>query len=540
MAEGFTAPSEPVCGVCDRPCHVPVMLSCWHPFCLGCVERVWCQNPGLDHGCPVCKKVPISLDTPGEAFSEVLCDFCLGERLSAAKTCLTCLASLCEAHLQPHLSGEAFRGHHLAPPRCDLSASSCADHVKPLEMFCKDCKLCVCNVCPILGQHQGHRITMLEHEATEKRNQLKICLNRLSCKNKQENANINNIQKAAEELKVRAKESASWLSACFAEVRLMLDEEERAAKTMVEEEMTAALEAYEEQMQACRQRVQTTDDFAGNVQRMHKKDDAVQLLRDFIVAEKDMQTHQQPAEHIHLVPMKFDHIQSYVSSFHAAIKTILKKPIENRVQNGDMSKPDAKQVHTLMHKTKSWGDKLLFLRYACSPILDLDTAHPQLRISESGETVSKAWLKRSCPNGPQRFDRLLQVMGRESYFSGRRYWELDLRLAGQGWWVGVAYRSLGRKGDSEASRLGCNKVSWCLKRYDLEYWAFHNGTRIPVRLEEDPERLGVYLDYEAGILSFYDVLAGMRHLYTFQAKFAEPLYPAVRMWEGAISLCKLT
>ncbi|KAG5849488.1 hypothetical protein ANANG_G00110990 [Anguilla anguilla] len=541
MAEGFTAPREPTCGVCCSPCRVPVMLSCWHPFCLGCIERVWCQNPGLDHGCPVCLKVPFSQDEPeGHALSEVLCDFCLGERLPATKTCLTCLASLCEAHLQPHLSGDAFRGHHLVPPSCDLSASCCGDHAKPLEMFCKDCRLCVCNVCPILGRHQGHRISVLQHEAADKRNLLKVCLNRLSCKNKQENANISNIQKAAEELRAVAEETTTWLSTSFSEMRLLLDEEERAAKAMVEEEAKAALEVYEDQVQECRQRGDATDAFAREVNRMYKQDDGVQLLRDFIAAEKDLQTHQQPADHIHPIPMKFDHVQGYISSFHKALKTVMRKPIEHRVRNGLTSRPDAKQVQTLMHRTKSTGDKLLFLRYACSPILDPDTLHPQLRLSASGESVSKAWLKRSCPDGPQRFDRLLQVLGRESYFSGRRYWEVDLRQAPLGWWVGVAYRSLCRKGDSEASRLGWNKASWCLKRYDLEYWAFHNGTRVHVLLEDDPERLGVFLDYEAGTLSFYDALFGMRHLYTFQAKFTEPLYPAFRLWEGPITLCKLT
>ncbi|KAJ8272013.1 hypothetical protein COCON_G00108720 [Conger conger] len=539
-AEGFSVRSEPLCGVCRGPCHIPVMLSCWHPFCLGCIERVWAQTPGLDHGCPVCLNVPLSQDGPGGALPEVLCDFCLGPRLPASRTCLTCLASLCEAHLQPHLSGEAFRGHHLAPPSCDLSGRCCPDHAKPLEMFCQECRVCVCNVCPILGRHQGHRISVLEHEAAAKRNLLKICLNRLSCKNKQENANINNIQKAAEELKALAGESASWLSARFSEMRLLLDEEERAAKAMVEEEMRAALEVYEGQVLACRQRAEATDAFAHDVNRMYKQDDGVQLLRDFIAAEKDLQSHQQPADHIHPVPIKFDHMQSYVSTFHKALKTILRKPIENRVKNGLMSRPDAKQVQTLMHRTKSLGDKLLFLRYACSPILDVDTLHPRLRLSETGVTVSKAWLKRSYPDGPQRFDRLLQVLGRESYFSGRRYWEVDLRQAEKGWWVGVAYRSLGRKGDSEVSRLGCNKASWCLKRYDLEYWAFHNGSRTHILLEEDPERLGVFLDYEAGTLSFYDALSGMRHLYTFQAKFTEPLYPAFRLWEGPISLCRLT
>ncbi|XP_016078253.1 PREDICTED: tripartite motif-containing protein 14, partial [Miniopterus natalensis] len=86
---------------------------------------------------------------------------------------------------------------------------------------------------------------------------------------------------------------------------------------------------------------------------------------------------------------------------------------------------------------------------------------------------------------------------------------------------------------------GCNRQSWCLKRYDLEYWAFHDSQRSRLLPRGDPDRLGVFLDYEAGVLAFYDVSDGMRHLHTFRAAFQEPLYPALRLWEGAISIPRL-
>ncbi|XP_066576340.1 tripartite motif-containing protein 14 [Amia ocellicauda] len=544
MAEGFS-PSEPICSVCQGVSKVPVMLSCWHPFCLACIERVWCQNPSIDHGCPVCLKLPVSYcpaKNPGMPHCPVgvLCDFCLGEKLPALKTCLTCMASFCEDHLRPHLTGETFRSHRLAKPSDDLSGSCCLDHGKPLEMFCRDCKLCVCNVCPILGCHQGHRINIVEQEALEKRNLLKVCLNRMNCKNKQESANVKQTQKAVDDLKALTGESMAWLSQRFTELRLLLDEEERRAKGFVEEQTQAALLIYDEQVRACRERMEVTDGFAQTVQEIYKHDDSVQLLKDFTAAEKEMQIQQQPADQIHPVPLTFDTMHTYVTSFQKALETVLKKPIENRIKNGVTNGPDAKQVQSLMHKTKSAGDKSAFLKYARSPILDPDTLNPRLRLSESRETVSCGWLRKSYPDGPLRFNRLWQVLGRECYFAGRHYWEVDMQRAGKGWWVGAAYRSMSRKGDTEASRLGWNRASWCLKRYDLEYWAFHNGTRTPVLLEEDPERLGVFLDYEAGILSFFDALSGMRRLYTFQAKFTEPVYPAFRLWEGALSFCKLT
>lgn len=165
--------------------------------------------------------------------------------------------------------------------------------------------------------------------------------------------------------------------------------------------------------------------------------------------------------------------------------------------------------------------------------------HARLRLSADHLTVRCALLGRLGHTPALRFDALWQVLGRDCFAAGRHYWEVDVQEAGSGWWVGAAYASLRRKGDSAAARLGCNRQSWCLKRYDLEYWAFHDSQRSRLRPRHDPDRLGVFLDYEAGVLSFYDVSGGMKHLHTFRAAFQEPLYPALRLWEGAISIPRL-
>lgn len=176
---------------------------------------------------------------------------------------------------------------------------------------------------------------------------------------------------------------------------------------------------------------------------------------------------------------------------------------------------------------------------ARTPTLDPDTMHARLRLSTDGLTVRCSLLGRLGPRPASRFDSLRQVLGRDGFAAGRHYWEVDVQEAGVGWWVGAAYPSLRRRGTSTAARLGCNRESWCVKRYDMEYWAFHDCQRSRLRLRRDPHRLGVFLDYEAGILAFYDVAGGMSHLHTFYAAFQEPLYPALRLWEGSISIPRL-
>lgn len=175
---------------------------------------------------------------------------------------------------------------------------------------------------------------------------------------------------------------------------------------------------------------------------------------------------------------------------------------------------------------------------ARSPTWEYDSIHPGLKLSDDHLAVSCNWRRIFYPCCPQRFDKLWQVLSRDAFLSGSHYWEVDLLHAGAGWWIGTAYPSIGRKGDSEACQLGWNRASLCLKKFDLEYWAFHKGERIPILIEDDPDCIGIFLDYEAGILSFYSVTDGMAHLHTFRRQFTEPVYPALR--EGFIGVCKLT
>uniref|UniRef100_A0A803JMJ2 Tripartite motif-containing 14 n=1 Tax=Xenopus tropicalis TaxID=8364 RepID=A0A803JMJ2_XENTR len=265
------------------------------------------------------------------------------------------------------------------------------------------------------------------------------------------------------------------------------------------------------------------------------------LEKEYTSAEKDMQRHMCPAEQLHPVPVTYEHIENYFSSFVEAYKSFFKKPLAKRLKNNVFSSlsVNSSENPRTMIKTKSFEDRSLFLKHARCPTLDPDTMHPRLRLLEDRLTVYCAWIGRFNSGHPQRFDKLLQVMSRDCFRSGSHYWEIDLLQAGQGWWIGVTYPSIQRKGDTEFSRLGWNSGSWCIKRYAHEYWAFHKGERTPILLQFPPERVGVFLDYEAGVLSFFDVTSGMRLLHTFRCRFTEPVYPALRLWDGTITMSRL-
>ncbi|KAM6951494.1 E3 ubiquitin-protein ligase TRIM65-like [Aplochiton taeniatus] len=175
---------------------------------------------------------------------------------------------------------------------------------------------------------------------------------------------------------------------------------------------------------------------------------------------------------------------------------------------------------------------------ACALTLDGSTAHRQLSLSEGNRKVTQSLAHVSTDSGPsrpERFQDCEQVLCCEA-LCGRCYWEADWSGIWAG--IGVAYRGISRAGEDDSSGLGCNGLSWSLDVSKDRYSALHKGTRTAVRVPASrSHKVGVYLDWSAGTLSFYSVsFDTMVHLHTFHATFTEPLYPGFRV-EYSVSLC---
>lgn len=152
-------------------------------------------------------------------------------------------------------------------------------------------------------------------------------------------------------------------------------------------------------------------------------------------------------------------------------------------------------------------------------ILDPGTAQKNLVVSEDGRQVKYEDRKSNHSEGPKRFSPALFVLGREGLVSGRHYWEVDTGRK-TAWTLGVASASARRKGEIKLSPEG---GYWCLWLKNGEVKALAS-CRLPLMLQSPPAKLGIFLDYEEGQISFYDVKARL-HLYTFSDTFTQSLYP---------------
>ncbi|XP_039608494.1 tripartite motif-containing protein 16-like [Polypterus senegalus] len=163
-----------------------------------------------------------------------------------------------------------------------------------------------------------------------------------------------------------------------------------------------------------------------------------------------------------------------------------------------------------------------FLQYFCPITLDINTAHRELRLSEGNKKVRYEETWSEYPDHPDRFDHWTQVLCREALTGTRCYWEVTCR--GYFMEIGVAYKGLSRKGEGDDCSLGCNNKSWCLRWSHSQYFVFHNNKWTAISAPYSP-RIGVYLDWPAGSLSFYSVSHTMTLLHRFNTSFTEPLYP---------------
>ncbi|XP_076875292.1 NLR family CARD domain-containing protein 3-like isoform X2 [Brachyhypopomus gauderio] len=164
-------------------------------------------------------------------------------------------------------------------------------------------------------------------------------------------------------------------------------------------------------------------------------------------------------------------------------------------------------------------------KYACELTLDPNTAHTRLSLSEGNRKVTCVNEHQTYFYHRERFDHYTQVMCRES-LTGRCYWEVE--WSGDHVNIAVTYKGISRKGNSDDCGFGYNIKSWMLRYSDYCYSVYHNNncTRISVR-PSSSNRVGVYLDWPAGTLSFYSVSSHkhtLTHLHTFHSTFTEPLY----------------
>ncbi|XP_065742067.1 butyrophilin subfamily 2 member A2-like [Phocoena phocoena] len=186
-----------------------------------------------------------------------------------------------------------------------------------------------------------------------------------------------------------------------------------------------------------------------------------------------------------------------------------------------VEKEKERLIKEQLHEELRWRRSLL---HAADVVLDPDTAHPELFLSEDRRSVRRGPSRQSLPDNPERFDCQPCVLGLENYSSGRHYWEVEVENV-MVWAVGVCRDSVKRKGEA---LLVPQNGFWTLEMFENKYRVLSSPKKI-LPLKERLRRVGIFLDYEAGDVSFYN-MRDRSHIYTCpRSPFSGPLRPLFRL-----------
>uniref|UniRef100_A0A8C6TBW8 Uncharacterized protein n=1 Tax=Neogobius melanostomus TaxID=47308 RepID=A0A8C6TBW8_9GOBI len=437
--------------------------------------------------------------TQSSSEEQFLCSICLevfSEPVStpcghnfAVKSCLVCLSSFCESHLQPHLSAPRLKRHQLMEPVDDLEDRMCPTHQRPLELFCGTDKSCVCTMCVPL-EHKKHELLSLE-EAFE---QEKVSLQQTVAEN----------QRLVEQRRLKVQEITAALE---------LSEREAQRET---QQMVKVFSDIMESVQRCLDH--HTKVMEQSLSKHKERAQALiqQLQQEMCELEKSSTEAQQLS--LSADPLHF--LQRCPALPPAGLKDWSSVSFEPQTCKGSATHALSELETSLSQKFNKVFTQLppkdqlrRVQQFAVDVTLDPDTANPALVLEHSKE--------RQNQNGvlaTKRFTKYAMVLGKQSFSSGRFYFEVQVK-GKTDWALGVARESVNRKGEI---KLSPKDGFWTIAlRNRDEYIAC--GVRLSP--QRPPQKVGVFVDYGAGLVSFYDVDSADL-LYSFtNCSFREKLFP---------------
>ncbi|XP_078137950.1 E3 ubiquitin-protein ligase TRIM39 [Centroberyx gerrardi] len=423
-------------------------------------------------------------------WEEVLCDVCLGEdRPKAVKSCLVCLTSYCEEHLKSHTA--RFTKHKLMEPVANMEDRMCPKHERLLELFCKKDQTCVCVLCTETD-HRAHYTVPVEREWTEKKAQLKrteIDVQQM----------IQDRLKKVEEIKHSVELNKASAQKEIADSMQVFSELVRSIQR-TQAELVLAIEEKQRQTERCAEGLIT-----------ELEQEITELKRRNTDLENVART-----DHIHF-------LQSFPAlSTPPSVKDWSGTNVPTDMCVGITRRAVSKLQATLNEMINKLAESEIkkILKYTADLTLDPDTANPWLQLSQDRRQVRHLGAWQDLPDNPDRFDTVVIVLGHEGFTSGRHYWEVQVGDKDD-WYLGVARSSVNRKGRISVSTA---QGYWALAMKKGQEYRVSTSPPLLLTLDNKPKRVGVYVDYEEGQVSFYDVRA-RTHIYTFKDRFMEKILP---------------
>uniref|UniRef100_A0A8C5PWW0 Uncharacterized protein n=1 Tax=Leptobrachium leishanense TaxID=445787 RepID=A0A8C5PWW0_9ANUR len=489
------------CSICLNIYTDPVNLKCGHNFCKLCIgNELDKQKESGIYSCPECRAE-------------------YRERPKLHKNTALCnIADRCRSTQQP----ENVIG---------ITCTYCVHEI--LKYYCTKDSICICVSCSLAGEHHGHKVETVNEAHEKKKQRLRNAMDEQKTQREEAERQVQELTKHEKKVREKADSMKKKVADLIMDTRKQLEALEKKVLleiSMQEEQVSLRISDLIQQLEKKKSELSKE---MGDIEELQNMTDPLAVLQaqeSFSVgcgdALKEGQRH-----------------NLNVNRISKNLQTGLSGIINGLKRNQDIIK-----------NTKT----LLDINTSPDILLDVDTASNEVTVSSDLKTVSWTQQSQNRPETPERIRFSPQVLSTRSFTSGRHYWEVE--TSGDGWIIGMAYPSIDRKGGQSYSNynagnpqyfrghnfagiqpsqtygiqtyMGDNK-SWRLRLYNKVYSVMWGERVTQLNCRQTLQRIGIYLDFEAGQLSFYELSEPLTHIHTFTARFTEPLHVAICVWGNA-------
>ncbi|XP_054476047.1 E3 ubiquitin-protein ligase TRIM21-like [Anoplopoma fimbria] len=509
-----------LCSICLDVFTDPVTIPCGHNFCKTCITQHWDVN--VQCQCPNCNKVfntrpDLQINTfisemaaqfrqsaqqkarnssseqqaakPGE----VPCYVCTGTKLKAMKSCLVCLDSYCETHLEPHLTRSGLKRHQLIDPMENLEGRMCTEHDKLMELFCKTDQMCVCMLCTV-SDHKTHDVVSLKKEYEGKKAKLETTETEIQQMIQKRRLKIQEFKHSVELSEEDADREIADGVQVFTALKESVERSQAELIDTIKEKQRKTEKQAEGFIKELEQEICELKKRSTEVEQLSRSEDHLHLLQSFTSLKAAPPTKDWTG--VRVSPPSYEGtVVRVVNQLEETLSKQMKKLFEAELKRVQQSAVDV--------------------------TLDPDTAHPTLILFDDGKQVKHGDVRKNLPDNPKRFDPSAIVLAKQSFSSGRFYYEVQVKGKTE-WTLGVARESINRKARITLSPQDGYWTIWL--RNENKYKACADPV-VSLSLKSQPEKVGVFVDYEEDLVSFHDVDAAAL-IYSFTGCcFTEKLYP---------------
>ncbi|XP_062904082.1 zinc-binding protein A33-like [Mobula hypostoma] len=448
--------------------------------------------------CPVCLDIftdPVSLEC-GHNFCRDCIKRCWEKDAKIA--CPECREQFKEIVFKANraLSRLADKARELnLNPSAQESKLHCEEHEEELKLFCETDKKLLCLICRDAREHKFHNFMPIKEAVEFYKEQVKSSLTSLTARKSVILRKEQQQEQQISEIRDQSRSLELYISSEFTQMHQKLTEKEQRLIRDLKKQEERAVDQIERHLSEIQRSLTSIEEAISMLQKqMEQKDDVVFLKEESCRKRR----------------VGDDGTLGITEGVLTLEKLI-----------GPLPLPVWREMFDDIHPV--------------SVTLDVETAGPGLEVSEDRRSVRWIRTLRELPDGGKRFTACPCVLGSEGFTSGRHYWEVEV-AGNQGWGLGIAAESVERKGWVE---LSPKTGFWIIGRVDDGFNAL-TSTPSPLPTGPIPGRVGVYLSYEPGTVSFYNADT-KSHLYTFSGnKFTGKLYPFLETWDKSwLKICSV-